>query len=219
MPDQTLPDLTLPDLTLPSLAETGLPGPRMVAGPRDLPAALVQLADADADALADRLHDGALQALVVARYAADAAVRGADPALARDAVQAALVELRRAVWLIRPRTAEGLPAALANLSTQRAAADRPAPELDLDAEVAAGLADAAAGVAYRLVQAVLDEADGQSVQVCLSRAGDLAALDVGGALPDVVGWSLRARAVGGDLVVGTRRLRLLLPLTPGKAAP
>jgi hypothetical protein len=30
----------------------------------------------DADAAADALHDGALQALVVARYAADAAVRG-----------------------------------------------------------------------------------------------------------------------------------------------
>lgn len=219
MPDKTLPDQTLPGLAETRLTQTGLPGPRGATSPQDLPAALVQLADADADALADRLHDGALQALVVARYAADAAVRGADPALARDAVQAALVELPRVVWLIRPRTVEGLSAALADLSTQRATAGRPAPELDLDAEVAAGLADAAAGVAYRLVQAVLDEADGQSVQVCLSRAGDLAALDVGGALPDVVGWSLRARAVGGDLVVGTERLRLLLPLTPRKAAP
>ncbi len=187
--------------------------------PVDLPAALLQLADADADALADRLHDGALQALVVARYGADAAVRGADPGFARDAVQDALVELRRAVWLLRPRSSGGLAAALADLSNQRVAAGLPAPHLDLDAGLVAGLADAAAGAAYRLVQAVLDEADGQPVRVSLSWAGESAALDIDGAPADLSGWSLRARAIGGDLVVDTGRLRLLLPLTPREAAP
>lgn len=204
---------------MPSPTPPGRPAAHSAASTQDLPAALLQLADADADALADRLHDGALQALVVARYAADAAVRGADPGLTRDAVQAALVELRRAVWLLRPRTSGGLAAALADLSTQRVAADLPAPHLHLDAGLAAGLADAAVGTAYRLVQAVLDEADGQPVLVCLSQAGESAALVIDGALADVSGWSLRARALGGDLVVGAGRLRLLLPVTPREAAP
>ncbi len=77
---------------------------------------MLALAEADADAAADGLHDGALQALVVARYAADAAVRGGDPAAARDAVQEALVALRRAVWLLRPRGAQGLLEALRQLA-------------------------------------------------------------------------------------------------------
>ena len=73
---------------------------------------LLAAAERDLDCLADRLHDGALQALVVARYACDAVARGADPALARDAVQDALVTLRREVWLLRPRGDDGLMTAL-----------------------------------------------------------------------------------------------------------
>ena len=94
-------------------ALAGVPGQRRPdeRGP-DLPCAVLSLAEAEADAAADALHDGALQALVVARYAADAAVRGADPAAARDAVQHALVALRRAVWLLRPRGDRGLLEAL-----------------------------------------------------------------------------------------------------------
>src|SRR4051812_25119820 len=45
---------------------------------------LLAAADAEADEAAGRLHDGAVQALVAARYAADAAVRGGDVAAARD---------------------------------------------------------------------------------------------------------------------------------------
>ena len=198
-----------------SLLQAGPPGPRTGARTDDLAAALLRLADADADALADRLHDGVLQMLVVARYAADATVRGADPVLARDAVQDALVALRRAVWLLRPRATAGLSAALADLSAQRVAAGLPELCLALDPAATAGLDDAAAGLAYRLVQAVVEQAGGQPVQVRLSHAGDLAALEVDGALPDLAGWSLRARAVGGELVVGSGRLRLLLRLPDG----
>ena len=105
-------------------ALTGMPGQRS-AGPlhrddrrTDLPSAVLALAEAEAAATADALHDGALQALVVARYAADAAVRGGDPAAARDAVQQALVALRRAVWQLRPRGDQGLVTALEQLAVQ-----------------------------------------------------------------------------------------------------
>src|SRR3954452_963080 len=81
---------------------------------------LVAAADAEADEAADRLHDGAVQALVAARYATDAVVRGGDPAAARDAVQTALLELRRALWHQRPRGGDpgGLTAALELLSAR-----------------------------------------------------------------------------------------------------
>jgi signal transduction histidine kinase len=84
-------------------ALAGVPDQRRSDGrAADLASAVLTLAEAQADAAADTLHDGALQALVVARYAADAAVRGGDASAARDAVQDALVALRRAVWLLRP---------------------------------------------------------------------------------------------------------------------
>ncbi len=177
----------------------------------ELPAALLRLADADADALGDRLHDGVLQALVVARYATDAVARGADPGVARDAVQEALVALRRTVWQLRPRAAAGLSTALAELSAQQVAAGAPAIETDLDERLAADLDATAREAAYRLVQAVCRQAD-QPVGVRLSTLAGRAVLDVSGPLPDPAGWSLRARALGGQLVVGTGRCRLLLPL-------
>jgi hypothetical protein len=171
-------------------------------------AALLAAADADAAALADRLHDGALQALVVARYAADAAARGGDPALARDAVQDALVALRRAVWLVRPRGAEDLPGALAELSAQRVAAGAPPLELALDPRVAAAMSAAARVLAYRFVQAV---AHGPA-SVALDREGAHATLSVAGTVPDVPGWTARAGALGGRLESGPTP-RLLLPLS------
>lgn len=179
---------------------------------RELPAALLRLADADADALADRLHDDLLQALVVARYAADAAVRGGDATLARDAVQDALVTLRRTVWQLRPRTRPGLVPALDALSMQRVAAGSSALDLRLDADVAAELDPTAAAAAYRLVQAVVAAAEHRSVEVRLTRSARRAAVDIDRGVPDPAGWSLRALAVGGQLVVGTERVRLLLPL-------
>ena len=198
-----------------------LPAPRAghTASARELPAALLRLADADADALADRLHDDLLQALIVARYAADAAVRGGDAALARDAVQDALVTLRRTVWQLRPRTRPGLVAALDALSLQRVGAGLPALELFLDGAVAAELDPTAASAAYRLVQAVVATAEHRAVEVRLTRSGRRVAVDLDRGVPDPAGWSLRARAVGGQLVVGTERVRLLLPLTASGTDP
>jgi len=165
------------------------------------PAALLARADADLDALADRLHDGVLQSLVVARYACDAVARGADPAVARDAVQAALVALRRDVWALRPRTGHGLSAALTELALQRAAAGRPALDLELD-DVPVALA--AAAVAYRLVQSVGDD---RRLTVRLTGA----VLDVDAAVEDPAGWALRLHAVGAELLTDATRTRVLLP--------
>ena len=190
MSDQLLPVAVVP------AQERRVPGPDAAADAL----ALLAAADADADALADAVHDGALQALVVARYAADAAVRGGDAALARDAVQDALVALRHAVWLLRPRGADDLPGALADLSTRL---DAPL-QLDVDADVAAALAPAVRAAAYRFVQA------GGPGAVSLVRDGDDGLLTVPADVPDAAGWSARARAVGGRLET-PNRLRLPLP--------
>ncbi|TAL19558.1 MAG: hypothetical protein EPN99_10205 [Frankiales bacterium] len=171
---------------------------------------LLAAEDAEADALADRLHDGALQALVVARYATDAAVRGADPALARDAVQEALVSLRRSVWLLRPRGGDDLPAALTELSKRAVAAGCPALDLAVDAAVAAQLPAACRTAAYRFVQAASLAGCGE---VRLVRDGAYAALSVAGAdLPQPTGWAVRAAALGGFLDRSGPTPRLLLPL-------
>lgn len=183
----------------------------------DLPSALMSTAEADADALADRLHDGALQALVVARYATDAAVRGGDPALARDAVQEALVALRRTVWLLRPRGGDDLPSALAELSKRLVAAGAPGLALELDPGVADALTGTAATAAYRFVQATTADTGGS---VHLGRDGTYAALTVtGGRLPDPTAWSVRATALGGRLDRAGDPARLLLPLTPLRSDP
>lgn len=173
--------------------------------------ALLAAADADAEALADALHDGVLQSLVVARYAADAAVRGGNAELARDAVQDALVALRRAVWLMRPRGADELRGALHELSGQLVAAGRPALDLRLDDDVAAALPAAARVAAYRFVQAAT--ADAPAPAVHLTREGGFAALTVTGSLSDPSAWVARAAALGGRLDAERRDLCLLLPLS------
>ena len=179
---------------------------------RSVPGDLLELADAELDALADRLHDGPLQALVAARYACDASVRGAaDPALARAAVQEALVALRREMWLLRPRGAGGLSHALAALSTQRVGAGLPGLSVHLDTGVPDALSPAVGAAAYRLVQAVSRNVS-TVLPVRLARCCAGAALDVGGPLDPVDGWSVRARALGAELVADSACTRLLLPL-------
>jgi len=183
------------------------------------PSAVLSLADADADAAAVALHDGALQALVVARYAADAAVRGGDAVLARDAVQEALVALRRAVWLLRPRGEQGLLQALRDLSTQLAADGRPALVLDVDddaLEASATVSTEVASAAYRLVQ----HAAGQrptTVQVRVALGGLL--LDLDAPVPDPGAEALRARAVGADLLTTAESACLRLPFPPPASPP
>lgn len=185
--------------------------PAQVRRTPDLAEALLTAADAEADALADRLHDGALQALVVARYATDAVVRGGDPALARDAVQEALVALRRTVWLLRPRGHDDLPGALGELSSRCTAAGGGALALDLDPAVAGLLSPVARSLAYRFVQAAV--ADG-ATGVSLVREGANAALTVTGAVAsDPAGWAARAAALAGRLDSTGDAARLLLPLT------
>lgn len=101
------------------------------------------------------------------------------------------------------------------LSAQRVAAGLPAPVLELDPDVVALLTRDAAAVAYRFVQAVLEESGSDPVQGSLERVGRLGALEVDCLVRNPAAWSLRAAALGGGLVVGTDRLRLLLPLSEG----
>jgi len=175
---------------------------------------VLRLADADLDALADRLHDGALQSLVVARYACDAVTRGADPALARDAVQDALVLLRREVWLLRPRGAQGLRVALDDLASHLTSCGRPGLDLHLADDAVTELGPDAVATAYRLVQAALDaRAPDRPLVVRLTCVPGFVALDLDVGIRNAATWSLRARACGGELVRGEHRTRILLPTT------
>jgi hypothetical protein len=187
------------------------------AVPADVAADLVAAADAEADAAADLLHDGPVQALVVAHYAAESAARGGDPALAREAVQAALVELRRSLWHLRPRGPGdgGLAGALGLLSARLEEAGRPPLGFVLDELLAAALPTAVASTAYRLVQAVAVPADAPTVRVALRREGSTVVLDVEGGSPlhDVDRWANKARALGGSLTSSGSRTRLAVPLT------
>jgi len=176
----------------------------------DLAADLLAAADADADDVADRLHDGPVQALVFARYAADAAVRGADVTVVRDAVQAALVELRRALWHLRPRTDVdgGLPAALALLSGRLEEAGRPALGLRIDETVATDLPPSFVSTAYRLTQeAVLPELPERSepITLTLRRDDGLNVLELTGGAPLTRSerWAVTARALGGSLTASS----------------
>ena len=190
--------------------------------------AVLTEADEDACALADRLHDGPVQTLVAARYACDAAVRGGDVVGARDAVQEALVALRRTLWHVRPRGAQGLSSALGALSERLVEAGHHPLVLALDATAADRLRGPARSAVFRLVQAVA-LADGIGpvrvalhgsgrdvlVDVDVGRALDVgSARDVGSALDGADRWRRRLRALGGDLSSSSGRLRLALPAPP-----
>lgn len=181
----------------------------------DAAADLVAAADAEADAAADHLHDGPVQALVVAHYAATAAARGGDPVAARDAVQAALVELRRALWHLRPRGDGGLAAALGLLSDRLEEAGGAPLGFVLDEPLSAALPSAVVSTAYRLVQAAAVPPDAGPVRVTLRREGGTAVLDIDGGTPlaDVARWTAKARALGGSLTSTEARTRLAVPLT------
>lgn len=158
------------------------------------------LLEHEQDALADALHDGPVQALVVARYASDAAVRGGDAVAARDAVQSALVDVRRFLWHLRPRGASGLVEALDQLSTHLVEAGHPAVGVLGDVEVASALHGPPAVLAYRLVQA-LARPGGPGTRVTLRADGLRLVVDVDGGTPlaDPERWERRARSLGGSL--------------------
>ncbi len=172
--------------------------------------ALVEQAEAVLDEVADALHDGPMQTLVAARYAADAAVRGGDPALTRDAVQAALLALRRTLWHLRPRGGQGLGPALTALSGRlEEAGDRP---LQTHCDEGVALSTAAAKTAYRLVQSVAMPSTAP-VRVDVRRDAGRVVVDVDGGAPlaELERWSRRVQAVGGDLLCTPGRLQLSLP--------
>lgn len=175
------------------------------AAPATTGQALLDAAEKDLTALADRMHDDVLQALLVARYAADAAVRGGDPSQARDAVQDALVRLRRTVWHVRPRGHAGLRDALDELSAQRVQAGDAPLSVDLD-DGAGQLEPTAARLAYRLVQASRTSA------VRLARDGAAAVLTLTPTVElDAAVWQLRAETLGGALTATSAGVRLMLP--------
>jgi hypothetical protein len=172
------------------------------------------------DALADALHDGPVQSLVVARYASDAAVRGGDPTLARDAVQTALVEARRFLWQLRPRGGSGLVEALDQLSTHLVESGAAPLGLLGDVEAAAALRGPAGVMAYRLVQAVA-KPDGPATRVTLRTDRDRLLVDVAGGTPlsDPTTWQRRAQELGGELQTTTSRVRLVLPTPDARTNP
>ena len=177
---------------------------------------LLAAAERGRDALADALHDGPVQALVAARYAADAAVRGADPADARAAVQEALVAMRRSLWQLRPRGGDGLTDALRELAERLAEAGRP--PLTVQAEPAVDLAGSAGAAAYRFVQHLVGDA---AVAVRLREDGAQVIVEAESseALPPLEEHDLVARSLGGLLATSARQARLALPRGPYPLPP
>lgn len=188
-----------------------------------VPLALLEAADAAADRVADALHDGPVQELVVARYAADAAVRGGDATTVRDAVQSSLVSLRRALWMLRPRPTggESLAAVLPQLSSRLQESGRPGLLLDVDDDAAARLSGPAASVCYRLVQEIAGPAGGSATVVLLRTGRDCVRLELDGDTTSITSaaavaqWTARARALGAVLSLpdlSTGRVVLSIPV-------
>lgn len=198
---------------MPSIAVAG-PAPAVPVPSQVDAAALLRLSEQAAAAVADGLHDDALQLLVVARYATEAVARGADPMLARDAVQQALVSLRRAVWAMRPRGAEGLGVALEELAAF--ALETGGPPLQLCVDETAGEVHAALGMTvFRFVQAVYGcsrAAAGGPVCVRAVAGEGWLAVGVDAPVPDPEHWHARARALGGRLRCRPGDAQLELPL-------
>lgn len=171
----------------------------LVLTPHPTGSELLDAAEDEHDEMADALHDGPVQTLVVARYAADAAVRGGDPVEARDAVQAALVQMRRTLWELRPRGGSGLLAALDQLAAHLDAA--------VTTRATTDLTGAPAVLAYRLVQAV---AGATPVRVHVHTEDGAVVVDIDGGVPLSAPerWVHRARALGGSLSSSAGRLRL-----------
>ena len=168
-------------------------------------AELLDAAERDREAVADALHDGPVQSMVVARYAADAGVHGADPVLVRDAVQDGLIDVRRSLWHLRPRGADGLSEALALLVGKLA-------EVGSTLRVHGArshLGGTHGALAYRFVQTLAVPEGGS---VTLRREHDLLVVEVAGTDIHPEPWSLRARALGGDVTGSAGLFRLLLPV-------
>jgi hypothetical protein len=167
-------------------------------------------ADAELDALADAFHDGPLQAVVAARWAADAAVRGGDPLAVRTAVHDALVALRRSLWQLRPRGAGGLGEALASLSRRLVECGRPPLDLQLDPVAESRLTPAESVLAYRLVQDAVRPGSELPVRVLLPPSAAALTVSGEGLLPAADRWAVRARVLGATVQAGPHQVRLVL---------
>jgi hypothetical protein len=204
-------------LTVSGGSAADLPALRSVAAVLGLALAPRAVDDSEQalDDLADALHDGPVQSLVVARYASDAAARGGDPAAARDAVQAALIEARRFLWRVRPRGSAGLVEALDQLSTHLVEAGGHPLAVLGDVEAAAALRGPMGVLAYRLVQ-TLAEGVSATLRVALRADAESLTVDVAASLDDDQRdrWNRRAQGLGGTLTTSASRTRLVLPRPP-----
>lgn len=179
------------------------------------PADLLDDRELDRTAVADALHDGPVQTLMAARYAADSVARGGDPGVVRDAIQHVVVELRRQIWQLRPRGQAGLVAALSQLSERLVETGRPPLLVSV---VDGDVTGSGAETAYRLVQELALGQDGQLL-VAISHQGAAAVVEVTGAaaLPGLAAWTRRAAALGGSLTPVPGRFTLHLP--QGQSTP
>lgn len=190
---------------------------RATAGAEPAAVDLVHDLEAEQVQLADALHDGPLQALMVARYAADAVQRGADPSVVRDAVQQAVVELRRQLWQLRPRGQEGLLSALTQLSERLTEAGRPPLSVESDG---VDLAGPQAVAAFRVVQEAAAGAEAP-VRVRLRQltSGVVVELESDQPLTALPRWSRRTSAVGGHLTCAGGRISVTLPVPAPVTTP
>ena len=171
--------------------------------------------EAGLEGLADALHDGALQSALVARYAADVALRGGDGGevvLARDAVQQSVLELRRRIWQIRPRGGAGLGDALRQLSERLVEAGEPALCLELADD--SDLTGRAGVLAYRFVQGAARVTPALTVRV--GSAGPEVSVEIDAPVPGA-SWDRKAAALGGRLQQSNGRPCLVLPRSNGDA--
>jgi len=164
--------------------------------------------EADRARLADALHSGLMQSLVVARHALARESGSGDPGVAAglpsadEALAQCLADTRRLVWHLRPRTIDTeLGVALDDLA-HRLSADG-GPRLSPSVVPALPLSPAQAAVTYRVVQAValavapavelavtVADAAGSGVVVQVAGAAGLADND------EVSEWTDRAAAYG-----------------------
>ena len=103
-------------------------------------------------------------------------------------------------------TEQGLPSALADLAAQLVSAGRAGLHLQVDPAVR--MPPACVAAAYRLVQDLLGQTP---LNLCLSTDGARVALALDAPLPDPRAWTLRADALGGELVATATTTLLLLP--------
>ena len=195
------PDLTAADSTAADLTAVGL----------------LQAEAAQRDAFADALHDGPMQALLVARYAADAVVRGADPTVAREAVQEAVVQLRRALWHARPRGTPDLAAALEQLSERLGEGGHWPLLLEVDPVACRQLSATAATTAYGVVQAAGLATAAGPLSVSVRQERDQVVLALSEVSPALPHWEVRLHALGATTVVAPEAVLITFPTAPRSA--